>query len=500
MEKHRLIRCKHLWVGVSAGCDSMALLVVLKDILDRKYQDVKLSAVHVHHGIRGEAADGDAALVEDLCSGLSVPLTVRHLDIPALAKEHKRSLETEGRIQRYAIFSELCEADAGDDDGFDGKSNGAEDCAVAVAHHMDDQAESIAMHLFRGCGMEGLVGMRPRNGHIIRPFLGVRKEEILRFCEERKIPFRNDATNEDSAYSRNFFRNEVFPLIDRGVNQSPVEALCGLSRRIEEENAYLDRLAAEELEKKQKAEGQVFLAEIEDHPLKLRILKRLAADTFGDLIDIEECHWESILEMLARKEGNKRICLPNDRFAALEQGTVRFYTAEEQLQSRSGALEGIGFLAREEDSSEVLPLRNIPCGEMIKFFQSFVRIKLELIEKDAELVYNSTTWFFPEPVLKTAELRTRRAGDTVSRAGTGVTKDLRRFMNDAKIPAGYRDRLLLVADGNRVLWVPGKLHAVGFTDEKSWKKFREARENARADAMQGEKMYRLELLEEPADE
>lgn len=484
IEEGSLLRTGHLFVGVSGGCDSMALLYVLNDIRNRKYPGMAITAVHVHHGIRGAEADEDEKMVASFCEKLGVPLKAVHLDIPALAKENHRSLETEGRIRRYELFDELC--GCGRTAGEDQASGACEDAGiaggdaeavavVAVAHHMEDQAESIAMHLFRGCGMEGLIGMKPKSGNIIRPFLKLRKAEILAFCEENHIPYHNDSTNGDSRYGRNFFRNEVFPLVDRGIHGSPVEALCGLSSRIADENDYLDETAAKALDQMQGAAfapNEAPAAEILRHPLKLRILKLLAKRAFGDVVDMEECHWESILTMMKNNEGNKRLDLPLQRTAILEHGVLKF--TEKTVESAFGAegeVPGVGFLVREEDVGRELPLTSIPCGKMINFFQSLTKIRLVSIEKEAEVVYNNTTWFFSESIMGRAVLRTRKEGDTVCRAGTSLTKELRRFMNDEHIPADVRDRLLLVADGNRILWVPGHLHAEGFTDRISREKY-----------------------------
>ncbi|MBP5186184.1 MAG: tRNA lysidine(34) synthetase TilS, partial [Clostridiales bacterium] len=166
IEKNRLLSAGPLVAGVSGGADSMALLFVLKDICDRKYPDIRLSCAHVNHGIRKEA-DLDEKAVSDFCAKLGVPFHVAHIDIPAVAKEEGLSLETAGRIQRYAFFNEIA----------------GENGIIAVAHHMEDQAESIAMHIFRGAGMEGLCGIRPKNGNVIHPFLCLRKEDILSFCK-----------------------------------------------------------------------------------------------------------------------------------------------------------------------------------------------------------------------------------------------------------------------------------------------------------------------------
>ena len=126
-----------------------------------------------------------------------------------------------------------------------------------------------------------------------------------------------------------------------------------------------------------------------------------------------------------------------------------------------------GFLVPEEARSCCIQLASVPMGETVNFSQSFPQIRLRSIEKDGHLVYNDSTWFFPHFYLDGAVLRTRREGDRFKRAGSSCEKELRRYMSELHIPARFRDRVLLVAKGSEVLWIPGVAHAGGFTDETS---------------------------------
>ena len=478
IDQYELLPEKQLVVGVSGGADSMALLYVLHTLRLQKHLPEELLAVHVHHGIRGESADKDEELVRNYTARLNVPLEVVHVDIPKLSSESGRSLETEGRIQRYRIFEEL-------------KKDGG---LIATAHHKDDSAESVAMHIFRGCGMEGLNGIRPKTSDLIRPFLCVRKAEILAFCEQEHIPYREDETNGDSAFGRNFFRNEVFPKIDRGIQMSPVEALDGLSRRVRAENDYLDELASEELSKMDKTGDPLLLSDLLKAPaaLRRRILRIYAAEIFGDVIDITEAHWEQMMVLLEKNEGSKSLDLPNQRRFLIEQGRIRFLLSGKEPEN-GGFIENVGFITSEKDKDLAIRLSDLPLGEIVNFSQRFVKIRLLSIEKESEVVYNNSTWFLVESCLSRAVIRTRREGDTCSRAGSSVTKELRRFMNDMKIPPRYRDRLLLVMDGGKTLWFPGFLHGEGFTDPKSREKFEEARI---CSGTAEEKIYKLEFFSE----
>ena len=263
IEKNKLLPATPLVVGCSGGADSMALLFVLKKICDRSYPETQILVAHVHHGIRDEA-DQDEKAVSDFCEKLGVPLEVCHADVPAISKETKMSLESAGRKARYDFFSSLC----------------GENGRVAVAHHMEDQAESIAMHIFRGSGMEGLVGMRPQNGRIIRPFLGLHKEEILSFCEKEGIPYCLDATNDDPRYERNAWRTVLFPKIRENTGREPVAALTSLSEHVAAENAYLDELAEKALLEVTDEEGRISLSALSRVPDPLEGWRKNTRDRF----------------------------------------------------------------------------------------------------------------------------------------------------------------------------------------------------------------------------
>ena len=454
IEKHRLLPAPLLLVGVSGGADSMALLFVLKDICDRKYPDMPILCAHVNHGIR-EEADADQKTVSDFCDELGIAFLPKHVDIPAMAEKQGISLETAGRIARYEFF----------------RSFTGDDGVIAVAHHMEDQAESIAMHIFRGCGMEGLCGIRPKNGNVIHPFLGLHKKDILEFVKSRGIPFCNDVTNADITYDRNFLRNEIFPRIATGLDRDPVAALTGLSERITEENDYLDELAAQKLGDAEDLDREEFLAL--PKVLKRRVLKLLAIRTFGDVVDLEACHWDAVSALAEKSFGSAYVDLPGDRAAAREAGKIRFLSGKSAFDGgKSGFVEGTGLIIPEDLEGEVLPLRDLPLGEIVNFSQSFVSMRLRSVENEGHIVYNNLTWFFPSSVLEDTVIRTRRQGDTILRAGNTCHKELRRFMNEVHIPPRFRDRMLLVAKGQEILWLPGFAHSVGFTDAESEGKYR----------------------------
>jgi tRNA(Ile)-lysidine synthase len=199
-------------VAVSGGADSVALLLALARANHERRNGravglgVGLSAVHVHHGIRGGEADGDEAFVRALCELLGVRLVVERVDVPRRVAERQETLEEAARELRYEVFRRLLETGEAD--------------AVATAHTRDDQAETVLMKLVRGAWTEGLSGIHPvlrmgAKGRVVRPLLGVSRAEVEAFLRGMKQEWREDSSNQDAAFTRNRVRHELLPLLRR---------------------------------------------------------------------------------------------------------------------------------------------------------------------------------------------------------------------------------------------------------------------------------------------
>ncbi|MCL2375558.1 MAG: tRNA lysidine(34) synthetase TilS [Firmicutes bacterium] len=184
-------------LAVSGGMDSMCLLYLYLN--SRELKKNQLFVFSIDHKIRGEDSKRDVEFVEKFCNERQIEFKKFIVDVPFLAAKNKESLETAARNERRRIFEELLES-------------GAE--YIFTAHHKSDNVESILMHLFRGAGLNGLIGMKNEKGaQILRPLLEFSKDEIKEFVKENNIAFVVDETNADCRYRRNFIRNEVIPLI-----------------------------------------------------------------------------------------------------------------------------------------------------------------------------------------------------------------------------------------------------------------------------------------------
>lgn len=211
-----------LIVGVSGGADSTALLLFFC-ALRQKYR-LRITAVHVHHGIRGAEADADESAVRELCAENSVKLFCFSRDIPREVKEKGLSEEEAGRRARYEIFEEVR-----------ARENAA---LIATAHHMDDQAESVLMNLIRGTGIRGMAGMLPKNGRVIHPFLCVRRAEIEEWLTGQGISWRTDATNGDDSYTRNAVRHKILPELEK-IRPRAVEHIASAAQDFRQADALL---------------------------------------------------------------------------------------------------------------------------------------------------------------------------------------------------------------------------------------------------------------------
>lgn len=230
IEKNQLIRPGDgVVVGLSGGPDSVFLLYALHTLQPR--MGFTLRAVHVHHGIRGAEADRDEAFSEKLCAKLDIPFQAVHVAAPAYAAQHGLSLEEAARILRYEALEAARQQL--------GQTRAA---WIAVAHHLDDQAETVLHNLVRGAGLRGLAGMENRRNHVIRPLLSIKREDILKWLKQNDIPYVTDSTNADPHYTRNRIRSTVLPEL-REINPEASVHIAHSAALLREADAYFHALA-----------------------------------------------------------------------------------------------------------------------------------------------------------------------------------------------------------------------------------------------------------------
>ncbi len=206
-------------VGLSGGMDSMTLIDVLLSL------GYNCMAVHCNFHLRGEESERDAAFVEQWCESAKVGLVSVDFDTYRYAAEHKISIEMAARELRYKWFEDIRKEHHAD--------------AIAVAHHRDDLAETVLLNLIRGTGIRGLSGISPKNNSIVRPLLGISRDEIEAYVDERKLPFIFDSSNSDDAFVRNFLRLNVIPLLEK-INPSVKNAIYRTAQHVGEARKIYD--------------------------------------------------------------------------------------------------------------------------------------------------------------------------------------------------------------------------------------------------------------------
>ena len=208
-------------VGVSGGPDSITLLTCLN-----KYKEkinCKIIVAHINHLIRKDSTE-DEQFVENYCQKNEIPVFIKRAKVEEIAKEQKRGTEEVGRKIRYDFFNEVL------------KQNNAN--KIAVAHNLNDNAETMLLNLIRGTGLQGLEGIKPKNNNIIRPLINCKREEIEEYCKKNNLNPRIDSTNSQNIYRRNIIRNQILPEL-KEINPNIVETLSKTAQIIRENNKYI---------------------------------------------------------------------------------------------------------------------------------------------------------------------------------------------------------------------------------------------------------------------
>lgn len=439
IEKHQMIEKGDLVIlGVSGGADSLCLLFLLLEY--RKKMDFTPAVVHVNHGLRKEAGE-EAEYVERICKENKIPFLLVEAKVKEFSKEKKISEEEAGRLLRYRAFEEAGQC-------FD--SEGLYKKKIAVAHHGNDQAETLLFHLFRGTGIYGMAGILPKREQIIRPLLCLSRREIESYLEQQKIVWCNDASNEEDDYTRNKIRHHILGYAASHINEKAADHVAQAAMQMREIREYLE----EEVEKAKAVccnkEGEGIRVSLplffKFHPL---IQKQLLLAILNELLpgrkDVGSVHISMILD-LCKKEGSKDLMLPFSLRVKKEYENLFFYqkedvkevSKEEQKEQEIRPEESGSYRISEEETLEV---KVFPVKELL------FSVVLE---------ENQYTKFLDYDKIKNClSLRCRQTGDYIVINDKGQKKKLKEFMIEEKIPRDKRDRIPVIAEGAHVLWIMG---------------------------------------------
>ena len=455
--------------GISGGADSVCLFLMLEEF--KKEMDFNTVAVHVHHGIRNKSADKDLKFVEKLCASNNVELKSFRKDIPLICKITKESEEECGRRIRYEIFDDVCKE--------------YDNAKIAVAHHMNDQAETVIFRIIRGSGIKGLTGMEAKRDNIIRPLLCLKREEIEQYLDERGQNFRIDETNGKLEYSRNYIRKKIMPKFE-GLRQNAVEHINALSGEASEINAFMEKkanelldLASEEADRKYITKGltEKYKADVltQAEPILLKFAVRALISRAGVSIkDVTRSHIDSLCEMIAKPKSGE-IHLPKGVTVVRESGIVYIKPSEGfdgQIQElvNAGRSEVV-MPARSEPSvsKDAAPERKHSQAAGYKLFSPVVGEGSYLLPDGSTVTCRILNEFslsdVPDETYRkwmdygkmTGELclRTRKSGDYLVINKKGNEGNLKNYMINEKIPKSEREEIPLLASGSKIYWILG---------------------------------------------
>lgn len=417
IEKYNMLTYgDHIIIGVSGGADSISLVHILH-LLSSKY-NLMLTAVHVNHCLRGEDADNDERYVVSFCESLNIPIKIFSCDITKEAEKTGLTLEEAGRKIRYRAFYDTLKEKSAN--------------KIAVAHNMNDNAETVLMRLCRGTGIKGLGGISPTRDNIIRPLINVSRDEIENYCNSHALKYCTDYTNNIDIYTRNKIRLHLLPWLRENLNNNIVSTLYKTSELLREEDIFMDNMAKRELEKCETSPSHINIEALKKYdPVLRRRIIRLAYIRYSkDLHDISYDHVQSVLSLLDKPTG-KSVNLPHGLGAIREYDTIYIYNKEDKILDYSYTIA--------LDSKTYIPEIN----------------RNVLISKTPQSISKNvyTIAFDYDKINGDLVLRTRKSGDKIYLQGLNGTKTLKKLFIDLKIPRNTRDTLPLLATGSDVLWL-----------------------------------------------
>ena len=469
--KDLVTRGEHIIVGLSGGPDSVCLFHGLIELA--KEIGFSLSAVHVNHKFRPGAAEEDQAYVENLCAEYGVDCESFVYDCNAIAKEKGISSEEAGRIVRYESFyavakklidNKRCELTSEPTSQNDyekqEKDFDYKNIKIAVAHNLNDQAETVLMRIIRGTGIDGLAGIEySRKGKygttIIRPLLDVSRDEIEDYCEEHSLNPRIDHTNSMPIYTRNKIRLNLIPEIEKEFNSNFMESLNRLSKIAKEDKSYFEELVENHMSQAATFNGGLSLSleEMKAMPPAIRHrVVRKAFESIGLTQGISAAHIEAADNIIDGANTSATTDFPKGYAVSVSYGEVRFFRNDPESMGhvsdeRIKAHLGITIV---ENTGQLKDLSKNGTKKYAAFDYGKIAEKLGVSNVEPAIIPVQD-----EALRELLQFRTRRQGDWIIPLGMNGSKKVQDLFVDEKVYKECRDLVPLVCIGDEVLWIVG---------------------------------------------
>ncbi len=435
LDRNGTDRKKVITVGFSGGADSVCLLSCLADA------GCNVRAVHVHHMMRAEEARRDADFARDFCAQRGIPFELVQVNVPQYARANGLTPEQAARCLRYRALREA--AGGG---------------LIAVAHNLNDQAETVLMRLVRGSGTAGLAAMQEVSGDIIRPLLYVSRKQIEEYCRKHGLEYVTDSTNLEPDCTRNILRLEVLPMLEK-INPDAVKCIVRTSLLAKSDEEYLRAQAGACAETIMTVQDDSVIIDarglLQLPPALAGRVLRLGMERAESTVDFELHHVKACLE-LCRGQSGRRLSLARGVTALYSGGSLLLIPPDkagcktENAVQRGAAAggKGTGAVSPAEEGAE------LPFREGSFFLEdTAVRISPAGSANQADRRAGCEYIFLPDTA--GVVLRRRRSGDRIHPLGAPGSKSLKKFLIDKKVPLYKRDSLVLAARGSEVLAVIG---------------------------------------------
>ncbi|HEX2975144.1 MAG TPA: tRNA lysidine(34) synthetase TilS [Bacteroidales bacterium] len=412
IEDNRLIsHGERVLLAVSGGIDSMVMAHLF---LRMNYH---IGVAHCNFSLRGNESDLDEKLVKDFASANGIPFFSVRFNTKDYAHEHGLSVQMAARDLRYSWFEELRQKE-----GFS---------SIAVAHNLNDNAETVLINLTRGTGIAGLTGMRPRKGKIIRPLLFATREKIRLYCEENRVNYREDRSNAETKYTRNKIRHLVLPVL-KEINPSAEYSINETAIRLSELTAFIDEFLARIREE----------LIVERESLKVFNLKSFAAYR----------HNRTLIFELFKEFGLTGTQVPElEKLIESQTGSVLFTSTYRFLRNRDEIL----ITARHEDNDDEAEVYNDP--QSIANSRLLDYAESREIDSSFTIPREKSVACIDECCLKfPVIIRKWKQGDYFYPLGMKHRRKLSDYFVDRKLSLAEKEKLFVLESDGRIAWIIGE--------------------------------------------
>jgi len=454
-------------LAVSGGADSTALLYAMQSLSSENVFGAELLCAHINHQLRGAEADLDEDFAITQAAELKLAITTKRVDVRGFAGRSKLSIETAARQLRIKNLLEIARAN---------------NCkAIATAHQKNDNAETILQRLTRGTGFRGLGGIWPMRvfgdesiglspappnkfeggtqdfikfeggtqycPKFVRPLLCVRRDEIIKYLQERNLKWRQDHTNADCTYRRNYIRHRLLPVLQQDCSGSLVERLSELSESARRFYKLVCSRADKVWPKTADCAGEKVMLDLkmllaQPQPVMVELVRRSLTAVGCGQRDLTQHHYEGILRLAGQNVSGRKTDLPGEFVVGTEYGNLIFSGPEKRPHSEEQIVESIKL---------EVPGQTRFGGYLIE--AAILEADEDEFEKFKAEKNDFTERFDFDKIKPPLVIRFRKPGDRFVPLGLGEEKKVGKFLTAARVPNQVRQKILIVADSEKIIWV-----------------------------------------------